>query len=62
MLATALRVHWFARILAGRQQGQFLGVKLQRGAGMEVLLISFGFLFLIWAAILWGSRFFGSPP
>lgn len=29
---------------------------------MEVLLISFGFLFLIWAAILWGSRFFGSPP
>ncbi len=26
---------------------------------MEVLLIAFGFLFFIWAAVIWGSGFFG---
>jgi hypothetical protein len=29
---------------------------------MEVLYIAFGFLILIWIAVLWGSRYFGSAP
>jgi hypothetical protein len=29
---------------------------------MDILLISFGILVAIWIIILFGSRFFGSPP
>jgi hypothetical protein len=30
--------------------------------GIEVLAASLGFLIFIWVSVLFGSRYFGSPP
>jgi hypothetical protein len=30
--------------------------------GIEVLAVSLAFLVFIWASVLLGSRYFGSPP
>jgi hypothetical protein len=30
--------------------------------GMTMLAVAFGFLAFIWVSVLFGSRYFGSPP
>jgi hypothetical protein len=29
---------------------------------MDALYYSFGFLIFMWIMVLWGSRYFGTPP
>ena len=31
-------------------------------SGVSVMVFAFGFLIFLWVMVLWGSRYFGSPP
>jgi hypothetical protein len=31
-------------------------------SGVTMMAAAFGFLAFIWVSVLWGSRYFGSPP